>query len=47
MGLFSSSDEGEASTQLSPLETDPVSETLCFLVFGIVDDGQSPETQQF
>jgi hypothetical protein len=26
-------------------ETDPVSETLCFPVFGILDDGQSPETQ--
>jgi hypothetical protein len=26
------------------VETDPVSETLCFLVFIILDDGQSPET---
>jgi hypothetical protein len=26
-------------------ETDKVSETLCFLVFGIPDDGQSPEAQ--
>jgi hypothetical protein len=26
-------------------ETDPVSETLCFLVYRIPDDGQSPETQ--
>jgi hypothetical protein len=25
-------------------ETDPVSETLCFLVCGNPDDGQSPET---
>jgi hypothetical protein len=24
---------------------DPISETLCFLVFRITDDGQSPETQ--
>jgi hypothetical protein len=34
---------------LSPLhlraETDPVSETLCFLIFIIPDDGHSPETQ--
>jgi hypothetical protein len=28
-------------------ETDPVSETLCFLVFSIPDEGQSPETQWF
>jgi hypothetical protein len=27
------------------LGTDPVSETLCFLVFRIPDYGQSPETQ--
>jgi hypothetical protein len=27
--------------------TDPVSETSCFLVYVILDDGQSPETQQF
>jgi hypothetical protein len=27
------------------METDPVSETLCFLVFKIPDDGQIPETQ--
>jgi hypothetical protein len=27
------------------LETDPVSETLCFLVFRTPDDWQSPETQ--
>jgi hypothetical protein len=26
-------------------ETDPVSETLCILVFRIPDDGQIPETQ--
>jgi hypothetical protein len=26
-------------------KTDPVSETLCFPVFRIPDDGQSPETQ--
>jgi hypothetical protein len=26
-------------------ETDPVSETLCFLAYRIPDDGQSPETQ--
>jgi hypothetical protein len=26
-------------------ETDAVSETLCFLIFRIPDDGQSPETQ--
>jgi hypothetical protein len=25
------------------METDPISETLCFLVFTILDDGQSPE----
>jgi hypothetical protein len=31
--------------QQTPLaETDPVSETLCFLVCGNPDDGQSPET---
>jgi hypothetical protein len=29
------------------METDPDSETLCFLVFRIPDDGQSPEHQQF
>jgi hypothetical protein len=28
-------------------ETDPLSETLCFLVSRIPDDGQSPKTQQF
>jgi hypothetical protein len=27
------------------LETDPVSETLCFLASRIPDDGQSPKTQ--
>jgi hypothetical protein len=27
------------------MERDPVSETLCFLVFRIPDDGQSPEPQ--
>jgi hypothetical protein len=26
-------------------ETDPVSETLCFLVSRIADDGQRPKTQ--
>jgi hypothetical protein len=26
-------------------ETDPVVETLCFLLFRTLDDGQSPETQ--
>jgi hypothetical protein len=26
-------------------ETDPVSEMLCFLIFRISDNGQSPETQ--
>jgi hypothetical protein len=26
-------------------ETDPVSETLCSLVFRIPDDGQNPKTQ--
>jgi hypothetical protein len=26
-------------------ETDPISETLCFLVSRILDDGQSPKTQ--
>jgi hypothetical protein len=26
-------------------ETGPVSETLCFLVFRVPDDGQNPETQ--
>jgi hypothetical protein len=41
----------EKHTWLGPLETvieistDPVSETLCFLVSGIPDDGQSPKTQ--
>jgi hypothetical protein len=29
------------------METDPVSETLCFLVFRVPDDGQSPHTQWF
>jgi hypothetical protein len=28
------------------IETDPVSETLCFILFIIPDDEQSPETQQ-
>jgi hypothetical protein len=28
-------------------ETDPVSETLCFLVFRIPDEEQIPETQYF
>jgi hypothetical protein len=28
-------------------ETDSVSETLCFLVSRILDDGRSPKTQQF
>jgi hypothetical protein len=28
-------------------ETDPVSETLCFLSFRVMDDGQSPKTQYF
>jgi hypothetical protein len=28
-------------------ETYPVSETLCFLVFRVPDDGRSPQTQQF
>jgi hypothetical protein len=41
------------SEQVSPpphlrsRETDAVSKMLCFLVFRILDDGQSPETQQF
>jgi hypothetical protein len=47
----------ETPTQLGPLEEltlvtgqlrterDPVSQTLCFLVFRIPDDGQSPERQ--
>jgi hypothetical protein len=26
-------------------ETDPITETLCFLVLTIPDDGQGPETQ--
>jgi hypothetical protein len=26
-------------------ETDPGSESLCFVVFRILDDGQSPETE--
>jgi hypothetical protein len=26
-------------------ETNPVSEMLCFLMFRILDDGQSPDTQ--
>jgi hypothetical protein len=29
------------------METDPVSETLCFLVFRIPEDGQSPKIQYF
>jgi hypothetical protein len=29
------------------METDPVSETLCFLAFRILDDGQNPEPQWF
>jgi hypothetical protein len=29
------------------METDPVSETLCFLVFRITDDEQSQETKGF
>jgi hypothetical protein len=29
------------------METDPVSEALCFLVFRIPDDGQSWKTQYF
>jgi hypothetical protein len=29
------------------METDPVSETLGFLMFRIPDDGQRPEIQQF
>jgi hypothetical protein len=48
---------GETPTLLGPLEltpitepdfrteTDPVSETLCYLVFRIPDDAQSPKTQ--
>jgi hypothetical protein len=28
-------------------ETDPVSETLCFLLFRILNDGHSPETRYF
>jgi hypothetical protein len=28
-------------------ETDPVTETLCFVVSRILDDGKSPKTQQF
>jgi hypothetical protein len=38
---------GEGKETLSPptkRETDPVSETLCFPVFTIPDDGHSPET---
>jgi hypothetical protein len=30
---------------LKKTETDPFSETLCFLAFRIPDDGQKPETQ--
>jgi hypothetical protein len=33
------------SSPLLRIERDPVSETLCFLVFRIPDNGQSPETQ--
>jgi hypothetical protein len=29
----------------SYMETDPVSKTLCYLVFTVSDDGQSQETQ--
>jgi hypothetical protein len=36
------SDDG---VQHSVSETDPVSEMLCFLVFRIPNDGQSPETK--
>jgi ribosomal protein S17 len=25
------------------METDPISKTLCFVVFRIMDDGQSPD----
>jgi hypothetical protein len=37
-------DEDQQQPQLRT-ETDTVSETLCFLVFRISYDGQSPETQ--
>jgi hypothetical protein len=49
--LFPSSGEGRDPTEyVSPspqlkMETDPVSETLCFLELRILDNGQSPETQ--
>jgi hypothetical protein len=40
-----SSGEGEKTpTLLGPLEAEPVSETLCFLVSRIPDNGQSPKT---
>jgi hypothetical protein len=50
MDLFPPSGEGrETPTLLGPLErsnlnhwTDPISNTFCFLVFRISDDGQSP-----
>jgi hypothetical protein len=29
------------------METDPVSEMSCFLVFRIPDNGKSPKTQEF
>jgi hypothetical protein len=56
LDLFPSSGEGgKTPTLLGPLEraslnhwkleANPVSKTLYFLVFRILDDGQSPETQ--
>jgi hypothetical protein len=54
--LFPSSGGGETPILLGPLqranlnncsskEADPISETLCFPVFRIPDDGQSPKMQ--
>jgi hypothetical protein len=49
LDLFPSSGKGrDTPTLLGPLERanpNPVSETLCFLVFRILDDRQRPEAQ--
>jgi hypothetical protein len=34
-----------STNQSLKTDTDPVSEMLCFLIFRIPDEGQSPETQ--
>jgi hypothetical protein len=53
--MFPSSGEGETPALLGPLEranlnhwrmeTNPVSEMMCYLVFRIMDNGHSPKTQ--